>query len=172
MRLLQSLETKDMKAFATVWADNAVQHMPYAPESFPSRVTGKENLLNHYAQWPQNSGKADFTSNLALILLEDDIVNRPQGSTTVPYQFTYSTEGLAPTHVVWISYAAVDLSGQTIKKVYPLRHIFQSDSVEVEDLLDSAPYPVIEHRMPGEPPEGGGGTTGLRRCTRVASCST
>jgi len=63
---LKALETKDMEKFAMVWADDAIQHMPYAPEGFPNRVVGKENILNHYATWPTNSGEADFTSALVL----------------------------------------------------------------------------------------------------------
>ena len=61
---LTALETKDMDAFAGVWAEDAVQDMPYSPEGFPKRVSGKKNILDHYAGWPENSGSADFTSEL------------------------------------------------------------------------------------------------------------
>ena len=59
---LTALEEKDMTKFAGVWAEDAVLEMPYAPEGFPKRVAGREDLIKHYAAWPQNSGKADFTS--------------------------------------------------------------------------------------------------------------
>ena len=61
---LLSLEEKDMERFASVWAEDAVQEMPYAPEGFPKHVKGKENLIKHYAAWPENSSNADFTSQL------------------------------------------------------------------------------------------------------------
>jgi len=68
---LNSLEEKDMAKFASVWAEDAVQHMPYAPEGFPGRVHGKENLIKHYTAWPENSGKADFTSQLVFYPMQD-----------------------------------------------------------------------------------------------------
>lgn len=61
---LSSLEEKDMEKFASAWADDAVQDMPYAPKGFPSQVTGKDNIIAHYSAWPENSGAADFTSQL------------------------------------------------------------------------------------------------------------
>ena len=61
---LTSLEEKDMAKFASVWADDGVQEMPYAPNDFPKRIEGKSNLIQHYAGWPANSGKANFTSDL------------------------------------------------------------------------------------------------------------
>lgn len=68
---LTSLETKDMNAFANVWAENAVQDMPYAPEGFPRRVEGRDNLIQHYAEWPQVSGAANFTDELVFYPMED-----------------------------------------------------------------------------------------------------
>ena len=70
-RFLASLESKDMEAFAELWAEDAVQHMPYAPDQFPTRVAGKENLLKHYAQWPATAGAADFTSKLVFYPMAD-----------------------------------------------------------------------------------------------------
>ncbi len=69
--MLTALETKDMEAFAAVWAEDAVQDMPYSPEGFPKRVSGKENLIAHYATWPENSGDADFTSQLRFYAMQD-----------------------------------------------------------------------------------------------------
>ena len=68
---LTSLETKDMEKFASIWAEDAVQDMPYAPEGFPKRVNGKGNLIAHYAAWPENSGEADFTSQLVLYPMQN-----------------------------------------------------------------------------------------------------
>ena len=68
---LESLESKDMQAFASVWADDAVQELPYAPEGFPKIVRGKQALIEHYAAWPKNSGAADFTSELRFFPMQD-----------------------------------------------------------------------------------------------------
>lgn len=68
---LTALEQKDMDKFAGVWTADAVQDIPYAPKGFPKRVNGKENLLKHYAGWPQNSGKADFTSQLVFYPMQN-----------------------------------------------------------------------------------------------------
>ena len=68
---LTSLEEKDMEKLASVWADDAVQDMPYSPEGHPKRVAGKENLMALYAGWPENAGAADFTSQLVLYPMQD-----------------------------------------------------------------------------------------------------
>lgn len=68
---LESLETKDMDAFASVWAEDAVQDMPYSPDGHPKRVVGKDALLALYSGWPENSGEADFTSELVFYTMQD-----------------------------------------------------------------------------------------------------
>ena len=68
---LTALEEKNMEKFASVWAEDAVQDMPYSPEGFPNRVSGRDNLIKHYAGWPENSGKADFTSQLVFYPMQD-----------------------------------------------------------------------------------------------------
>ncbi|NEQ42553.1 MAG: hypothetical protein F6K00_02905 [Leptolyngbya sp. SIOISBB] len=68
---LTSLETKDMDAFATVWAEDAVQDMPFSPAGFPKRVEGRENLIQHYAAWPEISGNANFTDELVFYPMAD-----------------------------------------------------------------------------------------------------
>ena len=68
---LISLEKKDMEKFASVWAEDAVQDMPYAPEGFPKRVNGRDNLIKHYTVWPENSGDADFTSQLVFYPMQN-----------------------------------------------------------------------------------------------------
>ena len=68
---LDSLEKKDMEKFASIWAEDAVQDMPFSPKGFPRRVSGKANLIKHYAAWPKNSEKADFTSKLVFYPMKD-----------------------------------------------------------------------------------------------------
>lgn len=68
---LDALEQKDMQKFASVWAEDAIQDMPYAPEGFPQRLVGKNNLIKHYAAWPENSGDADFTSQLVFYPMQN-----------------------------------------------------------------------------------------------------
>ena len=68
---LVALENKDMDAFAAVWADDAVQDMPFAPDDFPKRVVGKSALIEHYAAWPQVSGDANFTDMLRFYPMQD-----------------------------------------------------------------------------------------------------
>ena len=68
---LISLETKDMDAFAAVWAEDAVQDMPFSPAGFPKRVEGRENLIRHYAAWPEISGRANFTNELVFYPMAD-----------------------------------------------------------------------------------------------------
>ncbi len=58
---LTGLERKDMAQVNAVWAEDAVQEMPYVPEGFPSRVVGREALIRQYAAWPEISGRARFT---------------------------------------------------------------------------------------------------------------
>ena len=39
---LTALEDKDMDRFAELWAEDAVQDMPFSPANFPERVEGKK----------------------------------------------------------------------------------------------------------------------------------
>jgi ketosteroid isomerase-like protein len=71
INFLTSLEDKDMEKFASVWAEDAVQDMPFSPEGFPKRVEGKANLIKHYAAWPETSGKANFTDHLVFYPMQD-----------------------------------------------------------------------------------------------------
>jgi len=64
MDFLTGLEDKDMNRVNGVWAEDAVQEMPYVPAGFPSRVVGREALVRQYAGWPQNAGKANFTDGI------------------------------------------------------------------------------------------------------------
>ena len=68
---LTALEDKDLDKLASVWAEDAVQDMPFSPEGFPKRVEGKSNLIKHYAEWPEVSGQANFTDNLVFYPMQD-----------------------------------------------------------------------------------------------------
>lgn len=68
---LTGLEVKDMARVNDVWAEDAVQDMPYAPDGFPKRVVGKQALIRQYAAWPQNSGKAHFTDGIVFYPTRD-----------------------------------------------------------------------------------------------------
>jgi len=68
---LTGLEDKDMDRVNDVWAEDAVQEMPYVPEGFPSRVVGREALIRQYAGWPQNAGRANFTNGIRFYATQD-----------------------------------------------------------------------------------------------------
>jgi hypothetical protein len=59
MNFLTGLEDKDMARVNGVWADDAVQEMPYAPTGFPRRVVGHHPLRSGSAGL---SPKAERTS--------------------------------------------------------------------------------------------------------------
>ncbi len=71
INFLTALEDKDMDKFAELWAEDAVQDMPFSPEGFPKRVEGKNALIQHYAAWPEISGRANFTDNLVFYPMQD-----------------------------------------------------------------------------------------------------
>ncbi len=68
---LTSLEEKDMEKFASIWAEDAVQDMPYSPAGHPKRVVGRNELVKLYSGWPETSGEADFTSQLVYYPMQD-----------------------------------------------------------------------------------------------------
>ena len=68
---LTALENKNMDKFASVWAEDAVQDMPFSPKGFPKRVEGKDDLIKHYAAWPEISGQANFTNELVFYPMQD-----------------------------------------------------------------------------------------------------
>ena len=71
---LDLLSTKDMDAWADLWAEDAVQDMPFAPEGFPSRVVGKDALIRHYAELPRQTGRMEFLDRTARLLDGSDTV--------------------------------------------------------------------------------------------------
>ncbi len=68
---LTGLEEKDMAKVNDVWADEAVQEMPYVPEGFPTRVEGRSALIELYAGWPDNAENPSFTDHLLFHPMQD-----------------------------------------------------------------------------------------------------
>ncbi|MBX7482159.1 nuclear transport factor 2 family protein [Qipengyuania qiaonensis] len=93
-QFLVGLEAKDMDQVNAVWAEDAVQEMPFAPRGvgFPNRVEGREALLRRYSGWPQNALDPDYTSELRFLPSADpDLVIAEFRGTThiVPTGRTY-----------------------------------------------------------------------------------
>ncbi|MEM7637520.1 MAG: nuclear transport factor 2 family protein [Pseudomonadota bacterium] len=68
---LTGLETKDMDKVNQVWAEDAVQDMPYVPAYWDHQVIGKSALIAQYAGWPEVSGAANFTDTLIFYPMQD-----------------------------------------------------------------------------------------------------
>jgi ketosteroid isomerase-like protein len=64
MDFLTGLEEKDMDKVNGVWAEDAVQDMPYVPAGWPNKVVGREALIQQYAGWPTASGTVKFTDGI------------------------------------------------------------------------------------------------------------
>lgn len=64
MNFLTGLEDKDMDRVNAVWAEDAVQDMPYSPPGHPKRVVGRQALIDLYRNWPMVSGRARFTDGI------------------------------------------------------------------------------------------------------------
>ncbi len=99
---LTGLEDKDMERVNGVWAEDAVQEMPYAPASFPKRVVGKAALIKRYAAWPQSSGKARFTEGIVFHAMRDPeiVVIEYHGiGEIVPTKRTYDQRYIGVFHV-------------------------------------------------------------------------
>lgn len=68
---LTGLETKDMDKVNAVWAEDAVQDMPYVPAGWTHQVIGKEALIAQYAGWPEIAGEVSFTDHLIFYPMQD-----------------------------------------------------------------------------------------------------
>lgn len=64
MQLLTGFEDKDMDRVNGVWAEDAVQEMPYAPEGFSKRVVGRDALIRNYAPFPTKCERAIMTEGI------------------------------------------------------------------------------------------------------------
>jgi uncharacterized protein len=71
---LDLLTAKDMTGWANLWADDAVQDMPFSPDGFPRQVDGKENLLKHYAKLPTNTGRMEFLDRILHPMADPHVV--------------------------------------------------------------------------------------------------
>jgi len=99
---LTGLEDKDMARVNGVWADDAVQEMPYTPANFPKRVVGKDALIKQYAAWPQNSGKARFTDCIRFYATRDPsivVVEYHGVSEIVPTKRVYDQRYIGLFHI-------------------------------------------------------------------------
>lgn len=71
LQLLTGFEDKDMDRVNSVWAEDAVQEMPYAPEGFPKAVVGREALIAHYSPFPTKCEYARMTDGIAIHQTQD-----------------------------------------------------------------------------------------------------
>ena len=71
---LDLLTAKNMDAWADLWAENAVQDMPFSPEGFPGRVEGKAALIEHYSSLPDATGRMVFLDRDARPMLDPNVV--------------------------------------------------------------------------------------------------
>lgn len=116
---LESLESKDMETLASLWAEEAVQDMPYSPPGHPKRVVGKAALVELYSSWPEVSGRADFTSELVFYPMQD--------SETVFVEFSGDVD-IIPT-------------GRTYQQIYGgLFHVVDGQIQLFREYYDPAPF--------------------------------
>ena len=68
---LTELDKKDMRRFTALWAEDAVQDIPFSSDPVLRRSAGKENIVAIYQDRPQTTGKAEYVSNLVLYPMQD-----------------------------------------------------------------------------------------------------
>ncbi|MDC7218206.1 MAG: nuclear transport factor 2 family protein, partial [Spirochaetales bacterium] len=68
---LTALEEKDMEKFNSLWAEDAVQDMPFTPDQSIRRTSGKNNIIAVYKDWPQTAGKAEYLSTLVMYPMQN-----------------------------------------------------------------------------------------------------
>ena len=71
---LDLLTAKDMDAWAELWAENAVQDMPFSPAGFPARVEGRAALIEHYSSLPDATGRMVFVDRNVRPMLDPNVV--------------------------------------------------------------------------------------------------
>lgn len=67
---LRLLSEKNMDVWANLWAEDAVQEMPFSPAGFPTKVEGRDALLQHYSRLPTAFGAMSFP-DLVLYSMSD-----------------------------------------------------------------------------------------------------
>jgi ketosteroid isomerase-like protein len=68
------LSAKDIDAWADLWAEDAVQDMPFSPVGFPARVEGRDALITHYAALPDATGRMVFVDRVTWPMLDPNVV--------------------------------------------------------------------------------------------------
>ncbi|WP_421899273.1 nuclear transport factor 2 family protein [Maridesulfovibrio sp.] len=68
---LTALEEKDMEKFNSLWAEDAVQDMPFTPDQSIRRTSGKDNIIAVYKDWPQTAGKVEYLSTLVMFPMQN-----------------------------------------------------------------------------------------------------
>jgi ketosteroid isomerase-like protein len=71
---LRLLAEKDMDAWANLWAKDAVQEMPFSPAGFPTKVVGRDALLEHYSGLPEAYGAMAFPDLVLYPMLDPNWV--------------------------------------------------------------------------------------------------
>src|SRR5919112_2851007 len=66
------LETIDVEGFVELWAEDGVQEMPFAPEGFPSRLNGKEDVRRQYGGMPQAYTRMKFPGRAIRPMLDPE----------------------------------------------------------------------------------------------------
>lgn len=67
---LRLLSEKNMDAWVNLWAEDAVQEMPFSPAGFPTKVEGRDALSQHYSGLPKAFGAMSFP-DLVLYSMSD-----------------------------------------------------------------------------------------------------
>lgn len=72
--MLRFLEEKDIPSWHKLWNEDAVQEMPFAPKGFPTRLEGKQALLNQYKDLPNNFVSMKFPIESIMTMEDPNIV--------------------------------------------------------------------------------------------------
>lgn len=76
---LDLLTAKDLASWSNLWAEDAVQEMPFSPQGFPRRVAGKSAILAHYGQLPSSVGRMEFFDRAARTTTTGEIIAEYRG---------------------------------------------------------------------------------------------
>lgn len=71
---LRLLAEKNLDAWIELWAEDAIQEMPFSPPGFPTRVEGREAIRKHYSNLPQAFGSIAFLDLVIHAMLDPDWV--------------------------------------------------------------------------------------------------
>lgn len=68
------LEAIDVDGFVELWAEDGVQEMPFAPEGFPSRLNGREDVRRQYGRMPEAYTRMVFPDRTISPMLDPEWV--------------------------------------------------------------------------------------------------